>query len=375
MRSDLKNAVKTHIVYGIFSLFILGLFPVNLFGQTIPSLPNPNWFSSDHAATIANYKQTAETIQNNFSNMKKGSILDIPGQDPKDRRMWPQPGDPNFGHLAPRAQVKMSYMFQNAELDADDNPTKIGVHEVSGNSVAVMWLTVHGKLREYLNDRNDQWDASITDPNSNDPKSVWNRGAAALGMLNLDEQPGFGRFQNVADLWIDEDALFRTGLYQNLDSSESETPNKPQTILLGNWAGNEEYEPWLNEWPNIDTAAMALRREIPLIDLGIELDESASKYANWYNGWWVANTKTGNFPWTGHGYTYDWAYLDEFNDAVGLTEFVVMPSGGGENKDHVFHYEVVYHNNTLDYMLVPEPNSLMLVIAGLVFVSLRVRRR
>jgi len=68
----------------------------------------------------------------------------------------------------------------------------------------------------------------------------------------------------------------------------------------------------------------------------------------------------------------DWTYLDEVDKAVGLSEFFVMPSGGD---GHVFYYEVISHDNTLNYVMVPEPGSLLFVMAGLAFVPLRMRRR
>ena len=294
MRDILTNRITSRFGCGILGLLVICLGSVNLFAETVPPLPNADWFS------VGNYGLAAQAIEDKFDMMAKGEILDVPGEEPNSSRIWPVLGDPEFGVVAPREQVKMSFMFPVGQLHASDNPMTKGVHEVSTKSDFAMWLTVQGKLRSYLSDRSDQWDPSITDYKNPSSRSIFNRGAAALGMFNSDQKPGFGYFPNVADLWIDADSLFRTSLYQDWQNSESATPQEPKTQSLENWNGNEEFEPWLNKWPNMDGASLALARGIPIEDV-VDQGGADAAYANWYNDWWVANTQKGNFPWTGHG--------------------------------------------------------------------------
>jgi len=65
---------------------------------------------------------------------------------------------------------------------------------------------------------------------------------------------------------------------------ERATPNVPVPTSLKNWAGNEEYEPWLNEWPNLNPAGMALGRGAPAEELVVD-SGNAEKHTDWYNGW------------------------------------------------------------------------------------------
>ena len=85
------------------------------------------------------------------------------------------------------------------------------------------------------------------------------------------------------------------------------------------------------------------------------------------------NTETGAFPWTGHGYTEDWAMLynkDQYDLAVlltpdspewsnlgrGLTEFMMEPG---------VEYYVTDLQDLPDYLAVPEPSTwALLVLAG-----------
>ena len=96
-------------------------------------------------------------------------------------------------------------------------------------------------------------------------------------------------------------------------------------------------------------------------------------YKNWYENWWRMNTETGAFPWTGHGYTEDWAMLynkDQYDLAVlltpdspewsnlgrGLTEFMMEPG---------VEYYVTDLQDLPDYLAVPEPSTwALLVLAG-----------
>ncbi|MDG2383481.1 MAG: PEP-CTERM sorting domain-containing protein [Pirellulaceae bacterium] len=354
MSFQLLGRLQLRVRYSLL-LFVCWGFGV-LPAESAPPLPQEDWFNP------IKYKAAAVTIENHFDDLNKGPILSMP----TETRLWPEPGDPEFGLQDQREQVKMSHMFENVD---GKNSMQPGVHPVSDNPGSAMWLTVQGDFRNYMLERSDQWDPSITNHTSDSPRSVYNRGAAALGMLN--GPAGFGYFPYVADLWIDVDAIFRTGLFQDWGSVDSMTPQKPISQDLANWVDDKAWEPWLNKWPNIDPSEMAIARGVPAEDLTIE-SGNAQTYADWYNGWWVAQTQSGAFPWTGHGYTYDWAYLDQYPNAQGLTEFVVMPS---THKGNVFHYEVISFENTLDYVMIPEPSSLLLVLLGLIFVPLQMRRR
>jgi len=356
--------LRVRYILLLFVCWGLGALPA----ESAPPLPQEDWFCLPH------YKAAAETIRKHFNSLNTGPILNVP----RETRTWPVAGDPEYGHLPTRTQVLMSHMFRDTDLEGHDvkNPMTPGVHRVHDSPGSAMWLTVQGEFRDYMLKRSEQWDPSITDYKSASSRSIYNRGAAALGMYNdakKPDSPAFGYFPYVADLWIDANSLFRTGLYQKTNDPRSAAPKEPYDLSLGNWAGNEDHEPWLNEWANINPFAMELARGASPEDLATDTG-NANTYASWYNDWWRQNTDTATFPWTGHGYTYDWAYLDNYEDAQGLAEFVVMPSGGGENK-HTFYYEVISYHKTLEYVIVPEPSSLMLVILGLVLVPLKMHRR
>jgi len=101
------------------------------------------------------------------------------------------------------------------------------------------------------------------------------------------------------------------------------------------------------------------------------------------------NTETGMFPWTGHGFTYDWyfgysaadyatmaATLDWATNA--FSEFIVRPGAG---------FEVVQTRELVEYLTgspaivapssvnaVPEPRTFLLALFGLALLSRRQRK-
>ncbi|MCP4192834.1 MAG: hypothetical protein GY768_19655 [Planctomycetaceae bacterium] len=103
-----------------------------------------------------------------------------------------------------------------------------------------------------------------------------------------------------------------------------------------------------------------------------------------YPWWWESNTETGVFPWTGHGFTYDWyfGYSDEDYSRMGmsdewaanaLSEFIIKP--GAEftvvETRELVHY-LTDHPAPVQPTLIPEPNTFCLALWG---IALLLRRR
>ncbi len=110
-----------------------------------------------------------------------------------------------------------------------------------------------------------------------------------------------------------------------------------------------------------------------------------------YDLWWEMNTKTGGFPWTGHGFTYDWynGYSDSQYDLLygtptdwqtnAFSEFIVRP--GAE-------FEVIQTRELVEYLTgspavvaptsinaVPEPKTGLLGLLTLIGLLALGRRR
>ncbi|MEC7501012.1 MAG: hypothetical protein VX970_04710 [Planctomycetota bacterium] len=108
-----------------------------------------------------------------------------------------------------------------------------------------------------------------------------------------------------------------------------------------------------------------------------------------YDLWWEMNTITGGFPWTGHGFTYDWynGYSDAQYDMLYATstgwqtnsfsEFIVRPGAD---------FEVIQTRELVEYLtgspavvapssvnVVPESKTGLLMLIGLAMLSRRLR--
>ena len=108
-----------------------------------------------------------------------------------------------------------------------------------------------------------------------------------------------------------------------------------------------------------------------------------------YDLWWEMNTITGGFPWTGHGFTYDWynGYSDAQYDVLygtstgwqtnSFSEFIVRPGAD---------FEVIQTRELVEYLtgspavvapssvnVVPESKTGLLMLIGLAMLSRRLR--
>jgi hypothetical protein len=97
-----------------------------------------------------------------------------------------------------------------------------------------------------------------------------------------------------------------------------------------------------------------------------------------YPLWWQMNTQTGVFPWTGHGYTYDWYYghsNEQYYDLSGSTsmmtnsfsEFIVRPGAEFEveKTEELVHYLTGTHAS-YQPTAIPEPATSLLAIVAFV---------
>jgi len=282
-----------------------------------------NWFSTK------NYSLAISAVTKNFESLPRIQLLK------PITRTWPQPGDAEFGKYKPRTQILMSYVHQNT----DANNLGLGdqvIHKIGGSFVGddSMWLTVQGKMFSYLNtkEHRKQWDLSVKCETAKDqkknqykPKNPCNRVSAVVGMYNSNKAPGYGYNTKIATLWIDESAVFRPNLFQKISITSSGAP-----VLKS--SSKFDWEGLLKKW---DVKNFKYKGE--------------TKFSDWYSHWWKANVVTGGFPWTGHGYTYDWYYGKNTKKAVGLSEFVVLPS----TMKHQWHYEVVANQAINDYLTKP----------------------
>ena len=341
----------------------------------------PNYWSQDgnfDATNVAtNYVNSANFIQGFnatpplvgtlpgvFSQMSTGELYDVDDL-PRDTA----------------GRVKLSTFYLADEPLPFDPPSVLEYSEVGksihylpdtyygGGSSDEIWLTPFNSLREYMNsgDAKDQWTSQVSpyenrepsySPTPADPSTVWsnyteatnpyNRAAAALGMLNgtfINDSGttlGFGNFYRVADVWVDPQHLFHTSVDSDYASTEVVVP-----------AGPGATSPIVD----IDTSWTAEQAsEYGEFSPGVaQYYPSTTDYQDWYEGWWDNNTVPGVFPWTGHGYTYDWYYgysQDQYEDmlnltpegtwaARGLTEFVLAPGAP---------YEVGYEAELQDYL-------------------------
>lgn len=335
----------------------------------------PNYWSEDgtfDAANVAtNYVNSANFIQGLnatlpgvFSQMSTGELFDI-NDLPQDTG----------------GRVKLS-TFYLADEPLPFDPESVLEYSEVGKSIHYLpdtyyeggfsdeiWLTPFNSLREYMNsgDAKNQWTSQVS-PYENrepsysltpaDPNTVWsnyteatnpyNRAAAALGMLNgtfssdSGTALGFGNFYRVADVWVDPQHLFHTGVNSDYASTEVVVPGGPGAT---------------NPVVDINTSWTAEQAiEYGEFSPGVaQYYSSTTDYQDWYENWWENNTVPGVFPWTGHGYTYDWYYgysQDQYEDmrnltpegtwaARGLTEFVLAPGAP---------YEVGYEAELQDYL-------------------------
>ncbi len=308
--------------------------------------------------------------------------------------------NPNLPAVTPATWGKTGYRGYNSQYVP-------GVHIATPNIAAggvgpgtdnTGWYTGGTQLREYMNTQvASSWDLSATaytetllNPAApsgeqgetgyvfDSGRNVYNRAAAVLGMSNgqyplpasTTDNVGFGSFYNVATVWVNPSDIIHTDVSWGSDNvvvpgDVTYNPGTPKTIIDGGPGWTDEQDLQHAAWPSAQW-----RDAYDVFPPGIgEYDT----YKNWYENWWRMNTETGAFPWTGHGYTEDWAMLynkDQYDLAVlltpdspewsnlgrGLTEFMMEPG---------VEYYVTDLQDLPDYLAVPEPSTwALLVLAG-----------
>ena len=208
------------------------------------------------------------------------------------------------------------------------------------NDANTPWLTKSGELKEYMDNRSDQWELGL-DPTSDSVKNPWRRAAATVGMFYdpLSQNNGGGYANNyVVTFTVDKNAIFRPNGNQSVFGAGMNSAIGAEFIQQTGsayWEPNPAFnDPWLNT----------------LDDYLFESNSGLryNTYASFYQQWWQQNLIVDSavpihnitgFPWTGIGYTYDWYYQDKLEwselgpgsqpKGAGLSEFVLMPSRPG----------------------------------------------
>ncbi len=261
-------------------------------------------------------------------------------------------------------------------------------------------------------------------------------------------QLGFGNFYRVADIWINAEDIARTSVESSWKSdtivapggSYDTTHRRPvltasQKQDYGYW-GEESgrlTDPEQVAWRSSMTQGMelygndadgglvvssirsgAFKKMVNLIgidwqsflethgwtDITLPADELLHLWSSdnnfgavstaFYDLWWGMNTETGGFPWTGHGFTYDWynGYSDAQYDVLygtstgwqtnAFSEFIVRPGAA---------FEVIQTRELVEYLtgspavvppssvnVVPEPKTGLLMLMGVLILCGRRRR-
>ncbi len=261
--------------------------------------------------------------------------------------------------------------------------------------------------------------------------------------INPQKQLGFGNFYRVADIWINAEDVARTSVDSSWRSDTIVAPGDsyntdhrhpvltaPQKETYGYWGpeATRHTDPHQTAWRDSMTQGLELflngdgggriinsirnrgieqiinlaetEWEAFLLEYGLNGEQfplstlrhlwsSDNNFGGistgFYDYWWQMNTKTGAFPWTGHGFTYDWYY--GFDDSQynrlhnssdwqtnSFSEFIVRPGAS---------FEVLQTRELVEYLTgsapsvqptsVPEPRTL--VLAFLSFAALATRRR
>lgn len=282
---------------------------------------------------------------------------------PKER-IWPSNNDlkDKSGHIIkPRVQILMTTIIQT---QYDETPPynveklidllKQGYitvaqlnHFAGGDAV---WLTVAGKLKEKMNERNKGWNFKLAnscqkidlkDHNQDlddNEKNPCNQIASIVGMYNphLEDGTGYegytGYVNHVITFWIDKDAVVRPNKYQSIDN-----PNP---------GGFEVKQKENNLSPLLFDFGLLKGKTKWLSPIDQSVDKKYQSYGDWYQTWannsfhkrtpHNSDNPAWPFPWTRYGFTYDWMHSnpgkgplkEQLEKGIGLAEFITIPTPG-----------------------------------------------
>ena len=400
------------------------------------SLPTESVGQDGHKDnTQQSYNDVMSAIQKNWADMRGG---------------WNDQGNQNYLTLSKpeerqllggKVQVKMQYNFNSFDpifgaygthsvLDPNKNHLKwmnhikdpseyfaSGTIPVSGNGVNVTntpWLSKAGELRDYLNNRTDQWEL---EKNPTQDGNVFQRAAQVSGMgydlevsIPKDHTPPpkaltFEYANNyIVEMWVDKDAIFRPNLHQSVDITQAGSFEAVKNLLTGNYAPNTTNPPNKDAWLPGLNGQMFDGNGVEITNYG----KSSTGVDGFYDLWWDASFNNGTsgvpknpFPWTGIGYTYDWYYqnaketpwgdywhtieTDGFGYGQGLPEYVMLQSSSSATP---INFDIVNVQTTYEYMggtngawgnlgeLVPEPTTFTIFgMAALAGLGMHRRRR
>ncbi|GEM_PF-1418075 len=164
--------------------------------------------------------------------------------------------------------------------------------------------------------------------NAAGPLSVENAKLRAAQLLGL---PDTSRNDSFAEIWVLPEDLFRP----------TRDPSILTTTATATWPASDTASPDPLVWPTFDD------------------------YRNSFEGAWLSSVSSGdaanpypyNYPFTGMGYTWDWANSPGSSEVIGLSEFVVQKNATYYTGSFV---------PTLAYVQVPEPGSMALLVIGCV---------
>ena len=269
---------------------------------------------------------------------------------------------------------------------------------------------------------------------------------------NGDSNLGFGNFYRVADIWINAEDIARTsvqsssqqdqivapgGTYNDAPGSPHPVLSNPQKEQYGYWGpeSTKGTDPQQVAWHNSMKQKMTLHpngdgggtllssirhgtntrtstlTSVELNNLLAELGvvgslegpleilhglwSSDNRYGHlqdaFYPLWWKMNTETGMFPWTGHGFTYDWYFGYSAADYATMaatsdwatnafSEFIVRPGADFdvvqtmELVEYLTGVPAVFQPTTVHPPTVPEPQTFLLALFGLALLSRRQRK-
>jgi hypothetical protein len=256
---------------------------------------------------------------NSIFGVDSANPLIIWGEDtqsykPKTIDEWENSYFPSYTELI-NAGLSADYPWYAAVIE---NPDKAEPNN-SQNSQAFYYL--NGLFGV---DRDDQYDKNLINGTLND-LDPYERYPDVVGV----DGDLFGNFEFQVTMLVPKDKVFRPKgggykpddpTYTDFQKVDNTTPGPLEGFSLGN-DGRYSFE---------IPAGQEIEFYNPEIGQGLletvpNSGESLS-FSEWYKNWWVSNTLSGEFPWTGRGYTYDPYYPTN----QGWDEFPALGPGVGE---------------------------------------------